>query len=88
MHRIPEPSALRDVIARGYTTYSMQTFDQSLMQLWKDELITFEEALGQASNAEDFALKARGIDSTSDQRWDDFDRDEEVGAETIKVDRF
>jgi twitching motility protein PilT len=87
--RLPERAReLRDVIARGYTTYGMQTFDQSLMQLWKDELITFEEALGQASNAEDFALKARGIDSTSDQRWDDFDRDEEVGDEPIKVDRF
>ncbi|HWP65113.1 MAG TPA: PilT/PilU family type 4a pilus ATPase [Candidatus Limnocylindria bacterium] len=87
--RIPERQReLRDVIARGYTTYGMQTFDQSLMQLWKDELITFEEALGQASNAEDFALKARGIDSTSDQRWDDFDRDEEIGTESIKVDRF
>jgi twitching motility protein PilT len=87
--RIPERQReLRDVIARGYTTYGMQTFDQSLMQLWKDELITFEEALGQASNAEDFALKARGIDSTSDQRWEDFDRDEEVGDEPIKVDRF
>jgi twitching motility protein PilT len=87
--RIPERQReLRDVIARGYTTYGMQTFDQSLMQLWKDELITFEEALGQASNAEDFALKARGIDSTSDQRWEDFDRDEEIGDEPIKVDRF
>jgi len=87
--RIPERQReLRDVIARGFTTYGMQTFDQSLMQLWKDELITFEEALGQASNPEDFALKARGIDSTSDQRWDDFDRDEEVGTEAIKVDRF
>jgi twitching motility protein PilT len=87
--RIPERQReLRDVIARGYTTYGMQTFDQSLMQLWKDELITFEEALSQASNPEDFALKARGIDSTSDQRWDDFDRDEETGDEPIKVDRF
>jgi len=87
--RIPERQReLRDVIARGHTTYGMQTFDQSLMQLWKDELITFEEALGQASNPEDFALKARGIDSTSDQRWDDFDRDEETGDEPIKVDRF
>jgi twitching motility protein PilT len=87
--RIPERQReLRDVIARGFTTYGMQTFDQSLMQLWKDELITFEEALGQASNAEDFALKARGIDSTSDSRWEDFDRDEEVGNEQIKVDRF
>jgi twitching motility protein PilT len=80
---------LRDVIARGYTTYGMQTFDQSLMALWKENLITFEEAMAQATNPDDFALKARGISSTSDARWDDFDRDETANAEeSIKVDRF
>jgi twitching motility protein PilT len=80
---------IRDVIARGYTSYGMQTFDQSLMQLWRENLITFEEALAQSSNPDDFALKARGISSTSDARWDDFDRDEEEsGEEPIKVDRF
>jgi twitching motility protein PilT len=80
---------LRDVIARGYTTYGMQTFDQSLMALWKENLITFEEAMGQATNPDDFALKARGISSTSDARWDDFDRDETANdEESIKVDRF
>ncbi len=80
---------LRDVIARGYTTYGMQTFDQSLMALWKEDLITFEEAMAQATNPDDFALKARGISSTSDARWDDFDRDETANAEeSIKVDRF
>jgi len=79
---------LRDVIAKGYTTYGMQTFDQSLMQLWRDDLITFEEAMAQASNPDDFALRARGIDSSSDARWDDFDRDEEVSDEPIKIDRF
>jgi twitching motility protein PilT len=80
---------LRDVIARGYTTYGMQTFDQSLMSLWRQGLITFEEALAQASNPDDFALKARGISSESDRRWDDFDSGEESnGEEPIKVDRF
>ncbi len=79
---------LRDVIAKGHTTYGMQTFDQSLMQLWRDDLITFEEAMAQASNPDDFALRARGIDSSSDTRWDDFDRDEEVSDEPIKIDRF
>jgi twitching motility protein PilT len=81
---------LRDVIARGYTTYGMQTFDQSLMALWREGLITYEEALAQATNADDFALKARGISSTSDSRWDDFDRDESKanGDEPIKVERF
>ncbi len=80
---------LRDVIARGFTTYGMQTFDQSLMALWRENLITFEEAMAQATNPDDFALKARGISSTSDARWDDFDHDETSDAEeSIKVDRF
>jgi twitching motility protein PilT len=80
---------IRDVIARGYTTYGMQTFDQSLMALWREGFITFEEALAQSSNPDDFALKARGISSTSDSRWSDFDREEDDAAEEpIKVDRF
>src|SRR5215470_1648927 len=84
--RTPE---IRDAIARGYTTYGMQTFDQSLMALWREDLITFEEALAQSTNPDDFALKARGISSTSDSRWDDFDKESSNAAEEpIKVDRF
>jgi twitching motility protein PilT len=79
---------MRDAIARGYTTYGMQTFDQSLMALWRENLITFEEALAQSTNPDDFALKARGISSTSDSRWEDFDKDGDDGEEPIKVDRF
>jgi twitching motility protein PilT len=87
--QLPERTReLRDVIAKGHTTYGMQTFDQSLMQLWRDDLITFEEAMAQASNPDDFALRARGIDSSSDSRWEDFDRDEDVQDEPIKIDRF
>ena len=80
---------IRDAIARGYVGYGMQTFDQSLMALWREGLITFDEALAQSTNPDDFALKARGISSTSDSRWDDFDREEGNAAEEpIKVDRF
>ncbi len=87
---IPERTReLRDAIARGYTSYGMQTFDQSLMSLWREALITFEEALAQSTNPDDFALKARGISSSSDSRWDDFDRDEkDAPQERLKVDRF
>src|SRR4029077_7630590 len=87
---IPERTReIRDAIARGYTSYGMQTFDQSLMSLWRDGLITFEEALAQSSNPDDFALKARGISSTSDSRWDDFDgQGKDAAEEPIKVDRF
>jgi twitching motility protein PilT len=64
---------LHDCIAKGFTTYGMQTFDQSLMHLVKQNLVTYEEALKHVSNADDFALRFRGIASTSDGTWDDFD---------------
>jgi len=87
---VPERTReLRDMIARGYLSYGMQTFDQSLMALWREGFITFEEALAQASNADDFALQARGISSTSDSRWENFEGDKKDGAEEpIKIDRF
>jgi twitching motility protein PilT len=67
---------LHDAIAKGFTTYGMQTFDQSLMHLVKQNLVTYEEALKHVSNPDDFALRFRGIASTSDGTWDDFDKDE------------
>ena len=55
----------------------MQTFDQSLMQHVKSGLVTYEEALKHVSNPDDFALRFRGIASTSDSSWSDFVGDEE-----------
>lgn len=68
---------LKDTIAQGYTTYGMQTFDQALMDLVKRDIITYEEALRQSSNPDDFKLKFSGIDSTSDSSWSDFERGKE-----------
>jgi twitching motility protein PilT len=68
---------LHDAIAKGFTTYGMQTFDQSLMQLVKGKLVTYEEALKHVSNPDDFALRFRGIASTSDGTWDDFEKGSE-----------
>jgi twitching motility protein PilT len=51
----------------------MQTFDQSLMALLKQGLITYEEAVRQATNPDDFALRYSGIASTSDSKWDGFE---------------
>ena len=52
----------------------MQTFDQSMMWLLKNNYITYEEALRQSSNPDDFALRVSGISSTSDASWDDFEQ--------------
>jgi twitching motility protein PilT len=74
---------IHDAIAKGYTTYGMQTFDQSLMQHVKSNLITYEEALKHVSNPDDFALRFRGIASTSDSTWENFegDKDEVIAEE-------
>jgi twitching motility protein PilT len=62
------------IIAAGLVHYGMQTFDQSLLQLYKKGLITYEEALTTASNPDDFALKVKGIQSTSDVALEDEER--------------
>ncbi|MDW7709868.1 MAG: type IV pilus twitching motility protein PilT [Deferrisomatales bacterium] len=67
---IPEKTKeIRTAIAEGYTTYGMQSFDQSLLGLLSTNLITHKEALRQSSNPDDFALKLSGISSTSDARY-------------------
>jgi twitching motility protein PilT len=63
-----------DAIAQGNVSYGMQTFDQSLMWLLKTGLITYEEALRQATNPDDFALRVSGISGTSDSKWDGFEK--------------
>jgi len=70
-----------EAIAQGFTSYGMQTFDQSLMQLLTRKLISYEEALRQSSNPDDFALKVSGISSTSDASWDDFTADDAPAAD-------
>ncbi len=72
---------LPDAIGKGYTTYGMQTFDQSLMSLVKQELVTYDEALKHVSNPDDFALRFRGIASTSDSDWENFGDDGSGGEE-------
>jgi twitching motility protein PilT len=72
-----------DVIAQGALHYGMQTFDQSLFNLYKGDLISYEEALRRATNPDDFALKVKGIQSTSDLTFD-----EQSSKDEMKIDRF
>jgi twitching motility protein PilT len=85
---------LHDVIAQGHTSYGMQTFDQSLMALFRSGLISYNEALLHCSNPSDFELKVRGIASTSDARWDNFEKGDNGTAGTaddrtsLDIERF
>jgi twitching motility protein PilT len=53
----------------------MQTFDQSLMSLVKDGKVSYHEALRNATNPNDFALRMKGIRGTSDSKWDQFEKE-------------
>jgi twitching motility protein PilT len=66
-------SELQDAISKGVTSYGMQSFDQSLMFLLNESLITYDEALKHCTNPDDFALRVKGIFASSDTTWDDFE---------------
>lgn len=74
---------ITDFIAQGAIHYGMQTFDQSLFNLYKSDLITYEEALRRATNPDDFALKVKGIQSTSDYANENLSVKDDM-----KIDRF
>ncbi len=78
---------LLDAITKGVTTYGMQSFDQSLMFLLRDGLITYEEALKHCTNPDDFALRVKGILATSDAGWEEYEileREKEKAKEEVK----
>jgi twitching motility protein PilT len=54
-------SLIREAIAAGASQYGMQSFDQSLFQLVQSGLIGREEALHNASNADEFKMRVSGI---------------------------
>ena len=85
---------IADVIEQGTLHYGMQTFDQSLIVLYKSGLITYEEALRRATKPDDCVLKVKGIQSTSELALED-----QLGIRTenpsdkntkdkMKIDRF
>ncbi|MFI5180295.1 MAG: type IV pilus twitching motility protein PilT [Thermoanaerobaculia bacterium] len=57
---------IHDAIKAGTSQYGMQTFDQSLYQLYKSGLITLEEAIRRSTNPNEFRLRVQGVQSTSD----------------------
>ena len=65
---------LRQAMQDGVTQYGMQTFDQSVMALFRNGMIAEEDALKHCSNPSEFQLHLRGIQATSDRRWQPVDR--------------
>lgn len=56
---------IRDAIRSG-EYHGMQTFDQSLLKLYKEGLVKFEDAIASSDSPADFKLQAKGIRSESE----------------------
>lgn len=52
--------------------YQMQTFDQSIMKLFKSGIISYEDALQSVTNVDEFKLKLRGIESNDADSFNTF----------------
>ena len=57
------------LIAEGTVQYGMQSFDQSLMNWYKQGVISYESALFASTTPSEFALKVQGIAGSSDGDW-------------------
>ena len=62
-------SSVIEFIEQGAVQYGMQSFDQSIMGLYRQGSITYEDAMRNASNPDDFDLRVKGITGASDQTW-------------------
>jgi twitching motility protein PilT len=79
---------IHDVIAAGASQYGMQTFDQSLYDLYQKKMISYEEALRWCTNPEDFTLKIKGIQTTSEVAWQESEKLEQDTSSEFKIERF
>jgi len=64
---------IQSAIEEGYAQYGMQTFDQSIFKLYKDGLITYDDALQAVSNPDEFKLRLVGIEATAERGWQPFE---------------
>jgi len=72
---------IHDAISSGTSQYAMQTFDQSLYELYTQGLITLVEALGNSTNPDEFKLLIAGISNTTDAAREEMEK-------ASKVNRF
>ena len=77
---------MHGAIAAGTSQYGMQTFDQSIFNLYQQGFVTLDEALRWASNVDEFKLKVQGISTTGDMARDEMAQ--RAGAGMPEITRF
>ncbi|MCE9572625.1 MAG: type IV pilus twitching motility protein PilT [Deltaproteobacteria bacterium] len=83
---------IKDAIAEGLHPYGMMSFDQSLANLVKQHLVTYEEAIKHSTSPSDFALLFRGVSGGANQNWTGGAAGESqpgaTGNDDFEIDRF
>jgi len=64
-----------DLIREGTVQYGMQSFDQALMGLYSQSIISYDSAVFFATSPSEFALRVQGVAGTSDNSWSGFETD-------------
>jgi twitching motility protein PilT len=67
-------SLIHDLIESGSSQYGMQSFDQSIMRWYRQNVISYEYAIANASNPDDFELRLRGITGAADRGWQEYEQ--------------
>lgn len=62
-----------ELIKEGTVQYGMQSFDQSLMQLYTRGHVSYESAMFYATSPSEFALRVQGVSGSSDTSWSPFE---------------
>ncbi|MFQ6037378.1 MAG: type IV pilus twitching motility protein PilT [Candidatus Aminicenantales bacterium] len=75
IHDREKTMLIRDAIATGVSQYGMQTFDQSIYQLYKDGYISYEQGLRYSSSPDNFKLRVMGVRSTLDVALEDMEKE-------------
>ncbi len=61
--------SIPDLIREGTIQYGMQSFDQSLLNWYKQGVISYEAALEASTSPSEFALRTQGIAGASEGDW-------------------
>ncbi|MFQ5597484.1 MAG: type IV pilus twitching motility protein PilT [Nitrospiria bacterium] len=75
------------IISAGKSQYGMQTFDQSIFDLYEAGRVSYDEALKWTSNPDDFALKVKGVQTTGES-WKESQDKKQDDAPEFEIERF
>jgi twitching motility protein PilU len=79
-------SSIKEAMAEG-KTYGMQTFDQHLLQMWRDGVISEDEAMRNADAVNDLRLKIKmaKLEDSGDDSGSSIDKMSGQGESDLKI---